>query len=164
MTLIKDGAQADDSWKVLGDEDPLEGDTPVIVSFERWREDAAGEFSKHNGPLGIWMKSDQPPELIENDLGRFDLIALEFPIQADGRAFSYARLLKERHGYAGEIRAVGRVIQDQLYFMQRCGFDSYQLSDDQDPDKVVRAFKDFSAAYAPAADGEVPVYRRRFPS
>ncbi len=163
MTLIKDGKPAEDAWTVLGDEDPLVRDAPVIVSVGRWQASGSEELSKHNGPLGVWMKSDQPPELIAHDLGRFDLIALEFPAQADGRAFSYASLLRQRHGFTGELRAVGRVIQDQLYFMQRCGFDSYQLSEDQNPDKVVRAFGDFSAAYAPAADGETPAYRRRFP-
>lgn len=160
MALIKEGQIAQDSWRTLSDDESVIGNGPIIISFERWR-DGRDALKRHNGPLGIRMKSDQPPELIVDDLDRFDLIALEFPTLADGRAFSYARLLRERHGFKGEIRAVGDVFKDQLYFMQRCGFSSFELPAGRDPVDAMKALKSFSVVYSPAADGASPAYRRR---
>jgi uncharacterized protein (DUF934 family) len=160
MALIKDGQVAQDTWRTLTDDESVIGNGPIIISFERWR-DARDALKRHNGPLGIRMKSNQPPALIANDLERFDLIALEFPTLQDGRAFSYARLLRERHGFKGEIRAVGDVYKDQLYFMQRCGFSSFELPAGRDPEDAKKALKSFSVAYAPAADATVPAYKRR---
>lgn len=160
MPLIKDESLSEDLWRHLADDEDLPGDGGVIVSYDRWQSEAAA-FAGYNGTLGIRLRSDQAPSLIEHDLGRFEVIALEFPHQADGRAFSYARLLRERYGYSGEIRAVGRVLNDQLYFMKRCGFDSYELSSDQDTVKALEVFNDFSVAYQPAADGLAPIYRQR---
>jgi uncharacterized protein (DUF934 family) len=161
MALIKDGRiAAEDTWRTLSDDQPVIGNGPVIISFERWRDhkDALG---RHNGPLGIRMKSDQPPALIEDDVHRFDLIALEFPTLQDGRAFSYARLLRQRHKFKGELRAVGDVYKDQLFFMQRCGFNSFELPAGRDPDNALGALKTFSVVYAPAADDAKPAYQRR---
>jgi uncharacterized protein (DUF934 family) len=107
------------------------------------------------------MKSNQPPALIADDLDRFDLIALEFPTLQDGRAFSYARLLRERHGFKGDIRAVGDVFKDQLYFMQRCGFSSFELPAGRDPEDAMKALKSFSVVYVSSADGTTPAYQRR---
>jgi len=160
MALIKDGQIAQDTWRTLSDDDSVIGNGPIIISFERWR-DARDALKRHNGPLGIRMKSNQPPALIADDLERFDLIALEFPTLQDGRAFSYARLLRERHGFKGEIRAVGDVFKDQLYFMQRCGFSSFELPAGRDPEDAKKALKSFSVAYAPAADATVPAFKRR---
>src|SRR3546814_2142105 len=78
----------------------------------------------HNGRLGLRLKSDQSPAGIAEDLGHFQLVALEFPRFGDGRAYSYARLLRERYGFKGELRAVGNVLRDQFLFMLRCGFDA----------------------------------------
>ncbi len=160
MALIKDGNLAEDSWRTLSDEEAVIGNGPIIISFERWR-DARDALKRHNGPLGIRMKSDQPPALIAEDIDRFDLIALEFPTLADGRAFSYARLLRERHGFKGELRAVGDVYKDQLYFMQRCGFSSFELPSGRDPQDALGALKSFSVVYSPAADGAMPAYQQR---
>lgn len=160
MALIKDGCLAEDHWRTLSDEDAVIGNGPIIISFERWR-DARDALKRHNGPLGIRMKSDQPPALIADDIDRFDLIALEFPTLADGRAFSYARLLRERHSFKGELRAVGDVFKDQLYFMQRCGFSSFELPAGRDPQDALGALKSFSVVYSPAADGARPAYQQR---
>jgi uncharacterized protein (DUF934 family) len=160
MALIKDGEVAQDTWRTLSDDESVIGNGPIIISFERWR-DARDALKRHNGPLGIRMKSDQPPALIADDIERFDLIALEFPTLQDGRAFSYARLLRERHGFKGELRAVGDVYKDQLYFMQRCGFSSFELPAGRDPEDAKAALKSFSVVYAPAADGATPAYLQR---
>jgi len=151
MPLIKDGAVAEDSWTTVGEDDPIPGGKAVIVGLTRWK-DSADDLSGHNGPLGIRLKSDEPPELIATDLGRFDLVALEFPNFNDGRAFSYARLLRERYRFTGEIRAVGDVLQDQLFFMRRCGFDSLELKEGRNVDTAIDALGDFTVAYQPASD------------
>jgi uncharacterized protein (DUF934 family) len=160
MALIKDGQIAQDAWRTLADDESVIGNGPIVISFERWR-DAREALKRHNGPLGIRMKSDQPPALIAEDIERFDLIALEFPTLQDGRAFSYARLLRERLGFKGDIRAVGDVYKDQLYFMQRCGFSSFELPAGRDPQDAMDALESFSVVYAPAADGATPAYLRR---
>jgi len=160
MALIKDGGIAEDHWRTLSDDQPVIGNGPVIVTYDRWR-DHREALTRHNGPLGIRMKSDQPPDLIADDVHRFDLIALEFPNLGDGRAYSYARLLRERHHFKGELRAVGDVTKDQLFFMQRCGFSSFELPVGRDPENALGALKSFSVVYAPAADAAKPAYQRR---
>jgi uncharacterized protein (DUF934 family) len=160
MALIKDGAIAEDPWRTLSDDQPLIGNGPVIISYDRWHAHRDA-LTRHNGPLGIRMKSDQPPALIAGDVQRFELIALEFPTLGDGRAYSYARLLRERHRFKGELRAVGDVTKDQLYFMQRCGFNSFELPADRDAENALGALKSFSVVYAPAADDAKPAARRR---
>ena len=165
MPIISDGKISEDSWRLLADDNPApnmatDRSEPVIVSLERWQR-ARSDFIGHNGPLGIRLRSDQAPGQIAEDFGRFDLVALEFPTMADGRAFSYARLLRERYGYEGELRAVGKVARDQLYFMQRCGFDAFEISDDENPDTVLAALSSFSVVYQPTADDRVPACKAR---
>jgi uncharacterized protein (DUF934 family) len=124
----------------------------VIVSLAQWQAQRDALLAR-GAPLGIRLHSDQPPELIAADLPRFSVIALEFPKFRDGRAYSYARLLRERYGYKGELRAVGDVLLEQLFFMLRTGFDAFELTS-QDPVGDYRtALADFSVWYQPAADG-----------
>ncbi|HSG65121.1 MAG TPA: DUF934 domain-containing protein, partial [Gammaproteobacteria bacterium] len=104
------------------------------------------------GRIGVRLKSDEPPTLIADDLGRFSVVALEFPAFRDGRAYSYARLLRDQYGFGGEIRAVGDVLLEQLHFMARVGFDAFEIvSDDPQRDFDVAA-SDFSVWYQPASD------------
>ena len=160
MALLKDGAIAEDTWRALTDEDPLAGDEPIIVSYDRWQADR-DRLSRHNGPLGVRLKSDQPPQLIEKDLGRFELIAREFPNMGDGRAYSYARMLRDRMKFKGELRAVGDITKDLLFFLQRCGFTSFDMPKGRDPQDALGALHSFSVAYAPASDHQEPAYRLR---
>ena len=160
MALIKEGQVAQDTWRTLSDEDSIIGNGPVIISFERWR-DAREALKRHNGPLGIRMKSDQPPSLIADDLERFDLIALEFPTLQDGRAFSYARLLRERHGFKGEIRAVGDVLREQAGFMVRCGVDAFEPADGSGPEQWEHVTQRFRHVYQRAADARTPAFAER---
>ena len=152
MPLIKDGRVVEDTWLRLEDDAQPEPGTAVIVSLERWqaeRETLAGR----NAPLGLWLKSDQSPAGVAEDLGHFDLVALEFPKFNDGRAFSYGRLLRERYGFTGEVRAVGEVLQDQLLFMHRCGFDAFAVAADDALDRWAAAVGEISVWYQPTADG-----------
>jgi uncharacterized protein (DUF934 family) len=160
MALIKDGALAEDTWRTLTDDDPLTGDEPIIVSYDRWQAER-DRLSRHNGPLGIRLNSDQPPSLIENDIGRFELIALNFPTMGDGRAYSYARILRERMKFGGELRAVGDITKDLLFFLHRCGFNSFDMPKGRDPQDALGALHSFSVVYAQSADDQTPAYRRR---
>ena len=149
MSLIRNGRAADDPWTTVGDDGALP-DGPAIVTLARWQA-ARDELAARNAPLGLRLRSDQPPALVAADLGRFAVVALEFPKFTDGRAYSHARLLRERHGYRGELRAVGNVLRDQLLFMQRCGFDAFEVADEKAA-AWDRAMAEFSVRYQPAGD------------
>ncbi|WP_022729172.1 DUF934 domain-containing protein [Fodinicurvata sediminis] len=162
MPLIKNGQLVIDPWRAIGDEDSLPEDVHAIISLERWQEDKEGLKVRTAG-LGLQLRSDQSPQQVEADLPSFSLIALEFPKFTDGRAYSYARLLRERYGFSGELRAVGNVLRDQLLFMQRCGFDAFELPEGAPVEAWLKALDDFSVWYQPATDNRAPVssLRRR---
>ena len=167
-TLIKERRIVADSWRLLerrpsGElpEAPAQGD--VIVPLALWlaRRDA---FLAYPGRLGVWLDASDGPEAIAADLQRFALIAVNFPKFGDGRGYSIARLLRERYGYKGEIRAIGDVLHDFLYFMKQCGFDAFVLRDDQDPQAALTAFDTFSEGYQTSALRPAPLFRRRLAS
>ena len=152
MALIKDGKLVTDSFVDATAAAAIPAAGAVIVTVEQWQAERA-ELLARGTPLGIRMHSDQSPELIAADLAHFALVALEFPKFRDGRAYSYARLLRERYGFKGELRAVGEVLLEQLFFMLRTGFDAFELTS-ADPLRDYRiALADFSVWYQPTADG-----------
>ena len=155
MPLIKQGQLARDPWTDLADEAPVEPGTLPIVSLERWQADREA-LDGRNGPIGLRLRSDQSPEAIADEIHRFDVIALEFPKFNDGRAYSYARLLRERYGFRGELRAVGNVLRDQLFFMLRCGFDSFAVADEKTAAAWKDAIEEIQVWYQPTADGRAP--------
>ena len=107
------------------------------------------------------LEPGQPLEELAADLPRIACIALRFPSPGEGRPYSAARLLRERYGYRGEIRAIGEVLIDQVYFLKRSGFESLALRADQDPQAALAALRAFSVRYQPAWDEALPLYRRR---
>jgi len=153
MPLVKDDALVTaDAWVTLPDDAPVPGDGQhIIVSLARWREEGEA-LRARNTPLGIRLASDQSPSLVADDLGRFGLVALEFPVFSDGRAFSHARILRERYGFKGEVRAVGDVHRDQLAFMARCGFDAFELAGDGALEDWRAAQAEIGVRYQPTAD------------
>ena len=152
MALVKNGELAASSFADASAAEAIPPTGPVIVSLEQWKAHR-DELLKRGTPLGIRLHSDQPPDLIAADLAHFAVVALEFPKFRDGRAYSYARLLRERYGFKGELRAVGDVLLEQLFFMLRTGFDAFEIAS-ADPLKDYRtALADFSVWYQPAADG-----------
>ncbi len=160
MALIKDGRLVEDPWLTVPDDTDLADGVPQIVSLERWQQ-ASPSLRDWPGRLGIRLRSDQSPALIEETLERFEAVALEFPKFTDGRAFSYARLLRERYAYRGEVRAVGNVLRDQFLFMLRCGFDAFEVEYERPLDVWHEAVAEFGVWYQPTADGRVPVLARR---
>ncbi|HJL16220.1 MAG TPA: DUF934 domain-containing protein [Sandaracinaceae bacterium LLY-WYZ-13_1] len=165
MTLIRrDEAGArvvpDDPWTALEDEAaaPAEGDVTVsLARFERELDD----LRARPGRTGVRVPGDADPDAIGPLLAEAPLVTVDFPKFTDGRGYSVARVLRERHGFAGELRAVGHVLRDQLFYMARCGFDTFELTEGKDVDDALAAFEDFSLSYQPAADGTAPIWRRR---
>jgi len=109
----------------------------------------------------VWLDANEGPEAIADDLQRFAVIAVNFPKFGDGRGYSLARLLRERYGYKGELRAIGDVLHDFLYFMKQCGFDAFALRDDQDVSEALAAFDTFSEGYQTSVLRPAPLFRRR---
>ncbi len=162
MALIKNGELVASSFVDVSAAEAIPPTGPVIVSLAQWQAQREALLARGT-PLGIRLHSDQPPELIAADVARFTVIALEFPKFRDGRAYSYARLLRERYGYKGELRAVGDVLLEQLFFMLRTGFDAFELTS-QDPVGDYRtALADFSVWYQPTADGRPTAVQLRHP-
>ncbi|MGH6914191.1 MAG: DUF934 domain-containing protein [Geminicoccales bacterium] len=157
MPLLKDGVAVDDPWRALGDEEPLPPDAPVIVSIGHWQAEREALIARE-APFGIRLSSDQPLSLIADDVHRFGVIALEFPHFKDGRAYSQARLLRERFGYGNELRAVGQLLRDQFLFMARCGFDAYEVKDEGAVEGWRAAMREFTVFYQSAADRRVPAF------
>ena len=157
MALVKNNLIIQDDWVIVDDEAPLPKGN-VIVTLERWKEDRESLLA-HSDSLGILLKSDENPEHILVDLQFFQVIALEFPAFTDGRAYSYARLLRERHNFDGEIRAVGDVSRDQILLMHRCGFDAFDI--DADDEKALKIWLDsqneMTTFYQPTGDGRKTV-------
>ena len=160
MPLIKDGRLAEDTWIHLGDEEPIAPGAHAIVSLERWQAER-DTLATRNAPLGLRLKSDQSPELVAEDLGRFDVIALEFPKFTDGRAYSNARVLRERYGFNGELRAVGQVLRDQLVFMLRGGFDAFEVAGATTAEAWNEILAEISVFYQAAGDSRSPVWALR---
>ena len=98
---------------------------------------------------------------VADRLGRVARVEVNFPKFGDGRGFSIARLLRERYGYRGELRAVGQVGRDHLFYLESCGFDAFLLRDGEDPEEALAAFNDFSESYQASVERPLPLFRRR---
>jgi uncharacterized protein (DUF934 family) len=155
MPLIKNGRVVDDPWIALDDDAPLPATGPVIVSLTRFRQQRDALLSRRV-PLGVRLKSAELAAEIGADARALDLVAIEFPTFRDGRGYSTARLLRERWGFAGELRAVGNVLRDQLLFMHRCGFDAYEIAHPDAAEIWRKAIGEFTVFYQRATDDRVP--------
>ncbi len=130
---------------------PETGD--VIVSLDRFLADRDA-FVSRSGAVGVWLQSDQRAADLAGQLDRIGLIALEFPSFADGRAYSSARLLRERYGYKGELRAIGDVLIEQLAFMLRSGFDTFEMASPNALEEFRSIAGEVRIVYQPTGDGE----------
>jgi uncharacterized protein (DUF934 family) len=161
MPLIKDGQPATDAFIHVADGEALPAEGPIIIGLARWQEER-GLIEPRNTPIGLRLRPNDAIEQIVGDLDRLAVVALEFPKFNDGRAMSQARLLRERYGYRGEIRATGKVVRDLLLFMHRCGFDAFEVADTITADIVAKSLAEFDVFYQPAADGSQSVIQRRY--
>jgi uncharacterized protein (DUF934 family) len=162
--LIRNRRAEADTWQWLESADagiPAEGD--VIVPLAAW-QGGREALRAREGRTAVWLAAQDGPEEIAADLPSLPLVAVHFPSFGDGRGFSTARLLRERYGYRGEIRAIGDVARDQLLFMARCGFDAFALRADQDIDSALEAFDELPRTYQASAIETLPLFRRRLES
>jgi uncharacterized protein (DUF934 family) len=159
--LIKDNQIISDTWTILTKEECSETIPAgnVLVPVKVWL--ANHEALVNRQDIGIWFEGDDEPEKIGAKLTRFPVIAVNFPKFADGRGYSIARLIKERYQFTGELRAIGDVLRDQLYFLQRCGFNSFQVRADRIDESAIESFKDFSTVYQAAADDTPALFHKR---
>jgi uncharacterized protein (DUF934 family) len=149
-TLIRNRRIAPDNWRLLKAEDAVPANGDVIVPLVVWnaRHEA---LTARNGKVGVLLENTDDPRALQADFARLGVIAVRFPKFTDGRGYSIARQLR-RKGWQGELRAVGDVQRDQLFFMARCGFDAFVLREDQNPDVALTAFADFTVPYQAAVD------------
>ena len=165
MALIKDRKLAADSWRLL--EAGADGALPqvppagdVIVPLALWPT-ARDALVSRPGRVGVWLEGEHDPADIAADLDHLHVIAVRFVSFTDGRGYSIARLLRERYGWRGELRAIGDIQRDQVFYLARCGFDSLALREGEDVETALAAFNDFSESYQTAVDRPVPLFRRR---
>lgn len=156
--LLKDGNIINNSWQLISDDILVEGD--ILVSVSQWQAQSDALTSR-DGAVGVWIDSHEEIEDFAEAIIGLPVIAINFPKFADGRGFSLARLLRERYGYSGEIRAIGQIIRDQLFYMQRCGFDAFAFDADIDLADASQSLQDFSDAYQVAVDQPEPLFKRR---
>ena len=164
MALIKHRKLAQDPWKLL---EGCEGELPsipatgnVIVPLAGWHARREQLISRADG-VGVVLSATEDPADIAPDLKHFQVVAVHFATFNDGRGYSTARLLRERYGWRGELRAVGDVLRDQLFYLARCGFDAFELKEGADVEEALAAFSDFSEAYQASVDRPLPLFQRR---
>ncbi|RZI41213.1 DUF934 domain-containing protein [Herbaspirillum sp. HC18] len=162
--IIKNKAVVADDWTVLRlteDDTPDEIGVPegkVIVPLKVWQAQRA--TLEKRAELGVWIGSSERPEELKDDLGHFALVAVDFPKFADGRGYSIAYNLRSRLGYEGELRAIGDVLRDQLFLMQRVGFNAFAVREDRDIHVALKGLTDFSEVYSNSWDKKAPLFRR----
>ena len=155
--------EEDFTWQVFeaGQDAPEEGSS-VLVPLTYALEHGLDQFDASSlARLGLILTGDDNPSEAKQFFERIDCIAVSFPKFADGRGYSIGRLLRERFGWQGELRAVGQILHDQLLYLSRCGFDVLELEEGKDPERALKAFKVFSVNYQPAVDSDQAIYHRR---
>ncbi|HMK86076.1 MAG TPA: DUF934 domain-containing protein [Steroidobacteraceae bacterium] len=165
--LLLDGRVVVDEWRRLAEAGAPEpgmaraGDdgSALLLTLDEWLSDR-DRWLKRRGRLGVILAPAHKVERIAPDLARFDLVAAEFPNPSDGRGYTQGRQLREQRKFAGELRAIGYVRRDQLFFLARCGFNSFELPESE-LDGARAGFSVFSAAYQPANEAGLAVALRR---
>ncbi len=163
--IIKDKAVVNDDWTVL----PLiEGGAPeavavpagkTIVPLAVWLAQRA--TLQQRADIGVWIASHERPEVLKDDVAKLPVIAVDFPKFSDGRGYSIAYNLRARLGYAGELRAIGDVLRDQMFYMQRVGFNAFATREDRNIHDALKSLFDFSDAYQASLDQKMPLFKRQ---
>jgi len=163
--LIKEHAIVEDRWTLLREAAALADvplGVPVIVSLALWRAERSALLAREE--VGVWLKPDDDPDALAGDVAALPLIAIDFPKFTDGRGYSMALTLRRKHAYAGELRAIGDVLRDQLYYMHRCGFNAFALRSDRSLEDALKSLGDFSGGYQATVAQPTPLFRRRLAS
>ena len=162
--IIKNKAIVSDDWTILRlseNETPESITVPagkIIVPLKVWQAQRAKLQAR--AELGVWLASHERPEELKGEVEKFDVIAVDFPKFGDGRGYSIAYNLRARLGYVGELRAIGDVLRDQMFYMQRVGFDSFAPRPDKNIHDALKGLTDFSEIYQISLDQKLPLFRR----
>jgi uncharacterized protein (DUF934 family) len=160
MPLIKNGAVIMDPYVTVSDDAQLPEGAPVLVTAARFFANTAALLER-NAPVGvIWPNNKNVAELAPF-LARLAMVALTFPNFKDGRAYSQARLLRERYGFRGELRATGQILRDQFVFLVRAGFDSLDVKKAADADAFAAALARYTVFYQPIGEGRTAAAQLR---
>lgn len=152
--LVRQGA----SHAAVPSNDTIDG---VLLPYPLWEAEGAAICASLGIEVGAWVREEDDLASIAERTADLTLIAVHFPRFTHGRGYSIARLLRGRYGYTGELRAIGDVLRDQMFYLSRVGFDAFELRADQDPQQALHALRDFSEVYQASADRPVPLFRRR---
>ena len=162
--IIRNKTIVADDWTVLR---PEKGTAPesvevpagkIIVPLTVWL--AQKDALQNRDTIGVWFASDERPEDLKDDVARFKVIAVDFPKFSDGRGYSIAFTLRARLGYTGELRAIGDVLRDQLFYLSRVGFDAFAPRADRSIEDALKGLTDFSVKYQTSWDEKNPLFRR----
>jgi uncharacterized protein (DUF934 family) len=160
MPLVKGAKIVSDALVYVADDADIPGDGAILISAARFLADAE-TLSRRSGKTGVVWPNNRDLDVLLPHLDRLAVVALVFPSFRDGRAYSQARLLRERHGYRGELRATGQVLRDQFVFMLRAGFDAFEVKKDADAEAFANTAKRYSVFYQPTGDGRITALHRR---
>ncbi len=162
--IIKNKTIVADEWMVLrpSEQELAENvNVPagkIIVPLQVWLKQH--DALQQRDEIGVWLASDERPEVLKDDVHTFSVIAVDFPKFSDGRGYSIAYNLRARLGYTGELRAIGDVLRDQLFYMQRVGFDAFAPRPDRNIEDALKGLSDFSNVYQTSFDQKQPLFRR----
>ena len=160
MPLVKGGKITDDAFTHVGDGAELPADGSVLVSAARFLENPEALFAR-SGKVGVIWPNNRDVDDVVAYLDRLGVVALVFPTFRDGRAYSQARLLRERYLYRGELRATGQILRDQFVFMLRAGFDAFEVKKQADAEAFAQTVRRYSVFYQPTGDGRLTALHRR---
>lgn len=159
--LIKNGESQAYSWQILRDSEALAqadiSNGNYLIPLSDWQASP----SRFGSNVGVWLAIDTNPELLDSTLQALSVVAIEFGGFMDGRGFSLARILREDCDFTGELQATGGFIQDQLFYLKRCGFDAFVMDDDINIESALTSLNDFTNSYQAASDEPRPLFRRR---
>ena len=160
--LIKDRAIVDDRWTLIREVESfptVPADVPVIVPLAYWTQQR--DLLSARGNVGVWLSPSEDPADLADDVVHLPLIAVDFPQFTDGRGYSTGRLLREKFGFKGELRAIGDILRDQLFYLHACGFSAFAVRANRGLADALKGLADFSDNYQATVDRPVPLFRRR---
>lgn len=159
IRLVDDRARiVEDAWTLFEDGAAWSGEPSALIPLATALEQPQRLLAA--APAGVWLSPTDEPEQVVPLFGSIELIAVRFPVLGDGRGYSTAALLRNRHGWRGELRAIGDVLRDQLFFMRRVGFDSFALRANRNIEEAVASLSDFTDSYQGSVEPALPAFRR----
>lgn len=163
--IIRDGMIVEDQWVAFGGDIaapiPNANEAPHLIVPPKIWQSRRDELLARGGSLGLLLQTNDEPAPFGSDASIFAMIAIQFDKFTDGRGYSLGRLLRERYGYRGELRAVGDVLQDQLFYLKRSGFNAFAIRADKSIEAALKSLTDFSETYQGAWDQPLPLFKRR---